>query len=1062
MGGRSEIRVAGSAVTLDPVETSLSKAGAFAFGSDRCKVRFAGFDNGVQSLLDPASLFRTLPRDGAQTAANVVFHRHADAGDVGFDDLRAAIRTYDDGAGRGALPALVVVLLPQHDAVPESVSLAAAELNAQTSGAVVVLDETRGAGFLRADDVEHDAEGDRIGAVAYSQRTYALLGEIAARGIAYVLNGARRPKLVVCDCDNTLWQGVAGADPSASMVGNVELMKTLRRAKEGGMLLALCSKNSHQDMASVFAAHPDWPLSESDFVAKRVSWDSPKSASIEEMLKELYLSAFADVVLLDDNPVECAEVTANAPGVVCLRAPTESPLREEWARCLWLLDTLKTTATDAKRSDMYAVDAQRREARSALPSFADFMRSLEVNVQVEKPVDDEDRKRVVQLSQRANQFNLTTRRLEVFPLEEEGYNVRVVKVKDKYGDYGLVGALVLRTNSSGPGLVDLDNFIMSCRVLGRGVEQAMMREVGEACDSLGADRVTIEFLPTARNEPAKNFLADCGLLPAGGSGKTEVTTATLKGISFDPEKAVKSVERFEASKNVLRSAGEVSSAVDPSDVALRVAEGRIAMAGMMDKIKSLSAGQGGAGSRALVRMALFMVLGDEPSDDDEESLLFQGLDSLNAVRVLSTIKGMRPESRGAETPFPTLADFLRSPTIADLSDLLDGKESDARGPRLPAFIKRMVRGSNAELPPIVCIHPMSGLTGAFNKFSRGMGGERDIFAIEHPHYTDSAPLLTGLGKYGVMYADAIEAAVGTRDKFVVMSYSGGVVYAIEAIQELRARRRPPALYINVDGFNMYSADQFGHLLGAVAPFPCCCCLCFKDCCCKPCCRSTATSAARKRSEERMAAPGSSPFMERMDGVDKGGMNATGFQQNVTDMFDFFRMGYPEGSPQLVCDNPGRTGALPTHRPSQCTCCGLCGKETGFEDSVEEYNDWAEAEFGQDEWDRTRFTQMQGVSVHNTWKFFQQVMFHSETFGDDNVKVASFGVNLDWGGFERMNEVLAPESTVGHTNLSFTVRPDYKYITPTIAQNQAHNTCMVHDEFVDQLVAHVKPLLLKEV
>lgn len=210
----------------------------------------------------------------------------------------------------------------------------------------------------------------------------------------------------------------------------------------------------------------------------------------------------------------------------------------------------------------------------------------------------------------------------------------------------------------------------------------------------------------------------------------------------------------------------------------------------------------------------------------------------------------------------------------------------------------------------------------------------------------------------------------------------------------------------------------------------------------------------------MAAPGTSPFMERMEGIDKGGMNATGFQMNVTDMFDFYRMGYPEGSPQLICDNPGRTGALPTHRPFQCTCCGLCGKETGFEDSVEEYNDWAEAEFGYDEWDRNRFTQMQSTSVHNTWKFFNQVMFHAETFGDDDIKVESFGVKFDWGGFERMNEVLAPK-TSRHTNLQFDVRPDYKYITPVPAQGQAHNTCMVHDEFVDQLVVHVKDLL-KEV
>ena len=104
--------------------------------------------------------------------------------------------------------------------------------------------------------------------------------------------------------------------------------------------------------------------------------------------------------------------------------------------------------------------------------------------------------------------------------------------------------------------------------------------------------------------------------------------------------------------------------------------------------------------------------------------------------------------------------------------------------------------------------------------------------------------------------------------------------------------------------------------------------------------------------------------------------------------------------------------------------------------------------------------MQSTSVHNTWKFFNQVMFHAETFGDDDIKVESFGVKFDWGGFERMNEVLAPK-TSRHTNLQFDVRPDYKYITPDPAQGQAHNTCMVHDEFVDQLVVHVKDLL-KEV
>jgi FkbH-like protein len=340
----------------------------------------------------------------------------------------------------------------------------------------------------------------------------------------------RRPpaKCLVLDLDNTIWGGVIGDDgPAGIQLGDDypgSVFKSFQRAALGlmdrGILLAVVSKNDHEVAEQVFRTHPEMVIRWEDLSAVRINW-GPKSENLRAIARELNIGADA-LVLFDDNPVERAEVRAGAPEVGVIDVPTD-PLRyiEALEACSWF-DQTGLSAEDRSRAEMYREDRARRSLEAAVADPQDFLRSLEMEAEVGR-ADATTLGRIAQLIGKTNQFNLTTRRHtqgEIAAMAGAADSaVAWLRLRDRFGDQGLVAVgIVHRRGTVG----EVDTFLMSCRVMNRGVEQAFMAYLLEQARSMSCTSVAGEYLPTKKNGMVRELYPALGFdvaaqLPEGGA-----------------------------------------------------------------------------------------------------------------------------------------------------------------------------------------------------------------------------------------------------------------------------------------------------------------------------------------------------------------------------------------------------------------------------------------------------------------------------------------------------------------------------------------------------------------
>jgi FkbH-like protein len=353
-----------------------------------------------------------------------------------------------------------------------------------------------------ASDQRYDNARDELAHIPYTETFFAGFAlEISRRIHAIRVIAA---KVLVLDCDNTLWRGVVGEDG----VDGIELSRSYLAVQDfaiaqqaKGTLICLASKNQEADVLEVLDKRSDMHFNSSHVVAHRINWQ-PKSSNIRSLAAELNLGLDA-FVFIDDNPVECAQVRAELPSVVTLQLPPEDEIPAFLDR-LWMFDKLTATAEDASRTRMYKENSARRAVESAATDIGEFLAALDLQIDIKEPAEDEWA-RIEQLTQRTNQFNFTTRRRTIQELKSSAANtarVLRVSVADRFGDYGLVGVIV--AGQEGNTLL-VDNLMLSCRVLGRGVEHAMVRKLGEQALQLRLQDVSLPYIATPRNVPAVAF-----------------------------------------------------------------------------------------------------------------------------------------------------------------------------------------------------------------------------------------------------------------------------------------------------------------------------------------------------------------------------------------------------------------------------------------------------------------------------------------------------------------------------------------------------------------------------
>lgn len=461
-------------------------------------VEFAPYNQLSQTLLDPASIF-ALNTDGV----NVLLLRADDLlAENPVEHARELVGQIQSTSNQRTAP-LLVCICPASPAFSGDRALVVEEFRQGLSGVPGVL-------LVAPDEIAdlypvsewYSEQGDRIGKLPYTEPFYAALATtILRRSLALIQS---RYKVIVLDCDNTLWHGVCGEDgPSGVTIEPPRrAMQEFFKTRRGdGMLLAIASKNNPEDVAETFRQNPGMPLHLDDFSAVRVNW-SPKSENLRSLAEELNLG-LDSFIFVDDDPKECAEIQEVLPEVLTIPLPHDVDSIPRFIRNLWAFDRGIVTEADQKRSDSYKSVREFSQALHASESHETFMASLNLNIQIH-PLAENKISRTAQLTQRTNQFNNTTIRRNEAEIQAIGADrCWTIDVSDRFGDYGQTGIVIFKQDNDA---LEVESFMLSCRVLGRGVEHQVLSQIAQEAIDSNLPWVSIPFEQSARNQPIEEFL----------------------------------------------------------------------------------------------------------------------------------------------------------------------------------------------------------------------------------------------------------------------------------------------------------------------------------------------------------------------------------------------------------------------------------------------------------------------------------------------------------------------------------------------------------------------------
>lgn len=354
-----------------------------------------------------------------------------------------------------------------------------------------------------------------------SESGLVLLSRYLWAGIRATMIGPK--KVLVLDLDNTLWGGVVGEvgaqgielgdNPAGEAFKSFQQLA--KQISHNGCLLAVCSKNNDADAREPFESNSDMVLSLSDFALFKASWE-PKTKAIREISEKLNLG-LDSFVFFDDSPTEQEEIRFTLPEVEVVKVPSDpSEYRGALLEGLWF-ESINITEADKQRGIQYQHERARVENRDMFSNIDDYLQSLEMRAEV-APLEQSDIERVVQLIGKTNQFNLTTRRhsrAEVLDLmAQPGTIALTLRLIDKFGEYGLCSVLLARADSENPSdTLIIDSWLMSCRVIGRTVEQFLFNQLLSEAKNRGFRQIRGEYVVTKKNSMVSDFFPALGFEP---------------------------------------------------------------------------------------------------------------------------------------------------------------------------------------------------------------------------------------------------------------------------------------------------------------------------------------------------------------------------------------------------------------------------------------------------------------------------------------------------------------------------------------------------------------------
>ncbi len=329
------------------------------------------------------------------------------------------------------------------------------------------------------------------------------------------ITGTNR-KCIVLDLDNTLWGGIIGEDGfdgielghSPNGKAFVDFQKELLSLWNQGIILAINSKNNFDDAMNVIKEHPNMILREKNFASIKINWND-KAENLKQIANEINIG-LNSIVFFDDDKLNQERIKHEFPEVLTVELSSDPSYFSAILKDLNDFNVLQRTEDDVKRGEMYAQQRERKEFQKSISNLDDFLEQLDIQVKMKK-TSEFLIPRISQLTLKTNQFNLTTKRYQ----EEEIRNfvnndkfiVGCAQVLDKFGDNGITGVYIINKEDK---VWNIDTFLLSCRIMGRGVENGILSQILIDAKNNGIEEIRANFIPTKKNKPAENFLSDFG------------------------------------------------------------------------------------------------------------------------------------------------------------------------------------------------------------------------------------------------------------------------------------------------------------------------------------------------------------------------------------------------------------------------------------------------------------------------------------------------------------------------------------------------------------------------